>query len=107
MAKMARAKIFSKLDCSKEFWQLQLDEENSRLCTFITPEGRYRYQRLPFGISSAPEIYYGTIHDTFESMKNVETSIDNIMMRGTDTKSHLQMVKKVLDICKRNNVTLN
>ena len=35
MAKMAGAKIFSKFNCSKGFKQLQLDEENSRLCIFI------------------------------------------------------------------------
>ena len=41
----------------------------------------------------------------FEGMKNVETSIDDIVIWGTDTKSHLQTVTKVLDICIRNNVT--
>ena len=43
MVRMARVKIFSKLDCSKGFRKLWLDEESSRLCNFITPEGRYRY----------------------------------------------------------------
>ena len=37
----------------------------------------------------------------------METSMDNIVIWGTNTKSHLQMVKKVLDICKCNNITLN
>ena len=41
-----------------------------------------------------------------EGMKNVETSLDDIVIWGTDTKSHLQTVKKVLDIYKCNNVTL-
>ena len=35
--KMLGAKIFSKLDCSERFWQLQFEEESSKLCTFITP----------------------------------------------------------------------
>ena len=43
----------------------------------------------------------------FEGMKNVVTSIDDIVIWGTDTKSYLQTGKKVLNICKRNNVTLN
>lgn len=45
------AKYFSTVDCSK------LDEESSKLCTFNTPFGRYKFLRMPYGISSAPEIF--------------------------------------------------
>ena len=93
MPRMVGEKMFSKRDCSKGFWQLQLDEKTSRLCTFITLGGRHRYQRLPFGISSATEIYYIIIRSMFEGIKNVETSMENIMIWGTDTKSQLQTVK--------------
>ena len=34
------AKIFSILDAASGFWQLELDDESSRLCTFNTPIGR-------------------------------------------------------------------
>ena len=42
------ARTFSILDSASGFWQLKLDEESSRLCTFNTPIGRYRFTRLPF-----------------------------------------------------------
>ena len=43
MAQFASAKWFSKLDASSGFWQLKLEEESSKLCTFNSPEGRYRF----------------------------------------------------------------
>lgn len=34
-------------------WQIKRDNESSKLYTFNTPMGRYRFLRLSFGISSA------------------------------------------------------
>ena len=41
------ATLFSTLDAEKAFYQIQLDEESSKLLTFNTPFGRYRYLRMP------------------------------------------------------------
>ena len=49
--RVSGAKIFTSLDACSGYWQLQVDDESSRLLTFNTPWGRYRFTRLPFGIS--------------------------------------------------------
>lgn len=45
--------IFSKLDASSGFYQIPLHPSS---CEFITPIVRYCFRRMPFGITSAPEI---------------------------------------------------
>ena len=50
-------KIASLLDLRDGYWQIQLDEESSLLCTFNTPFSRYRFTRMPFGIKSASEVF--------------------------------------------------
>ncbi|UYV80656.1 hypothetical protein LAZ67_19001269, partial [Cordylochernes scorpioides] len=55
LAQMSGVKLFSRLDANSGFWQIPLSEESSSLTTFLTPFGRYRFKRLPFGISTAPE----------------------------------------------------
>ena len=48
-----------------------------------------------------------TIWLIFEGMQNLKTSMDNIVIWGSYTKSHQVTVKKIFDIYKSNNVTLN
>ena len=47
----ASAACFAKLDATHGYFQIPLDEEASKLTTFILPSGRYRYLRAPMGLS--------------------------------------------------------
>lgn len=85
-AKLAGAKIFSSLDASSGFWNVSLDNESSKLCTFITPFGRYRFLRLPFGISSAPEYFHFIMNKIFQGIDNVIIYIDDILIFGKTKK---------------------
>jgi len=80
LSEMAGAKWFTKLDASHGFWQLQIDSTSADLCTFNTPFGRYSYQRLPFGISSAPEIFHCAMENVFEGLEGVRVYIDDVII---------------------------
>ena len=71
LGQLAGAKIFSKLDANAGFWQIPLSEESSLLTTFITPFGRYCYNRLCFGISSAPEHFQKRMSRILEGLEGV------------------------------------
>ena len=63
-ASLSKAKVFSVLDAKSGFWQVLLDEASSRLTTFNTPFGQYRWLCMPFGISSAPKEFQKRMNDT-------------------------------------------
>lgn len=71
LSQLAGSKFFSKLDANSGFWQLQLHPESRSLTTFITPFGRYCFNRVPFGISSAPEVYVKRMSQILEGYKGV------------------------------------
>jgi len=83
--RLSRAKSFISLDACRGYWQLPVDDESSKLLTFNTPWGRYRFTRLPFGISQAPEIYQREMHRLFEGVP-VEIIVDDFLIHGKDQK---------------------
>ena len=107
MAQFADAKVFSKLDAYSGFWQIKLDEESSKLCTFITPYARYRFLRLPFGINMAPEAFHRKVHCVFESIDGVDTMMDDIIVWGSTKEEHDNRLRQVLEKARSVNLKMN
>jgi hypothetical protein len=97
VTRMPNAKIFSIIDACSEFWQIQLYDASSCLCTFNTPFGRYRLKRLPFGISSASEVFQKQMSQMFEDLDGVECVVDDILVWGNNEVEHNRRLKQVLE----------
>lgn len=99
--------VFSTLDARTGFMQIQLDDESSHLCTFATPFGRYRFKRLPYGITSAPEVFHRTVAEHLKDLEGVALYIDDILIHGKDQSEHDARLRAVLQRCRDINLKLN
>ena len=108
-----RTKIFSTFDVKNGFWHVELDEESSKLTCFNTPFERYRWLRLPFGLSSAPEEFQRRQHQVLEGLPGVLTIHDDILLYGEGetyeeaSKDHDAKLHKLMERCRDRNVKLN
>ena len=112
-SRLTNAKVFSVLDAKSGFWQVKLTENSSYLTTFNTPFGRFRWLTMPFGISSAPEIWQRKMYEAIEGLQGVEVIADDFLVCGFgDTvdeavKNHDQNLTAFLQRCRELNLTLN
>lgn len=95
-ANLDGAVVFSVLDASQAFYQIRVSEKSSKLLAFNTPFGRYMYRRLPFGISSAPEVWERTACEIFEGIKGVEIIRDEVLVKGKTLEEHNEVLQKTL-----------
>ena len=107
LGQMGDAKVFSKLDANNGFHQIKLTSESQLLTTFITPYGRYCYQRLPFGINSAPEHYQKQIQKVVGDLQGVACLMDDIVVFGKDENEHNQRLNLCMKRLADAGVTLN
>lgn len=79
---LSKARVFTTVDAKHGFWQLELDEESSKLTTFWTPFGRKRFKRMPFGIKPAMEIYQRKQNQIVQGLDGVFAMADDILIVG-------------------------
>ena len=71
LAQLSGATLFSKLDANSGFWQIPLAPESRPLTAFVTPFGRYCFNKLPFSVSSAPELFQRRMNQILEGLEGV------------------------------------
>uniref|UniRef100_A0A3P8TBN5 ribonuclease H n=1 Tax=Amphiprion percula TaxID=161767 RepID=A0A3P8TBN5_AMPPE len=107
LAMMKDAKVFTKLDARSGFWQIPLTPESRSLTTFITPFGRYQFNRLPFGIASAPEHFQRRMSQMLEDFDGVVCHADDVLVYGRDRQEYDQRLHRVLQKFQKEGLTLN
>ncbi|UYV68293.1 K02A2.6-like, partial [Cordylochernes scorpioides] len=107
LGQLGEARFFSKLDANSGFHQIPLSPDCQHLTTFITPFGRYKYCRMPFGISLAPEHFQRIMSIILQGMDGVMCYLDDILIFASDSKTHDRILRLVLRKLKEAKVTLN
>eukprot|EP00794_Sanderia_malayensis_P013315 gene13315-14688_t len=88
LGKIGDSKFFSKVDAGSGFWQRKLTPEAKLLTTFITPFGRYCFNRVPFGVKTAPEHFEMKMQIVLEGVDGIVSLIDDILIHGKTQEEH-------------------
>ena len=107
LAQVSEARVFSKLDANSGFWQIPLAPESAPLTTFITPFGRYHFNRLPFGITSAPEHFQRRMQRVLQGLEGVLCLMDDVLVYGGSPEEHDRRLEMVLARIRESGLTLN
>lgn len=106
-ARLAGAEWFSKLDLTEAFHHLPLDEESSKLTTFMTSKGLRRYTRLTMGVICATGEFQRFMDVKLAGIKGARAFVDDILIHGKDKLEHDQNLEKTLQVIRENGMEVN
>ena len=86
---------------------MPLSPESRLLTTFLTPTGRFCFNKLPFGISSASEHFQRKMSDLLADIPGVIVYIDDILIFGETQEIHDKKLEEVLSRIQKEGLTLN
>ena len=109
LPKLNGAKYFSILDARSGYWNIKLNEPSSLLTTFNTPFGRYKYNRLPFGIKLSQDVFQRKVDETFGEIRGCFGIADDLIVAGwrDDGADHDENLKAVLERARSTGVRFN
>jgi hypothetical protein len=98
LARIANAKIFTKLDIRQAFHRIRIDAASEELTTFRTRYGTYKYQVLPFGLTNGPATYQRYMNKVlFNYLDDFCTVyLDDILIYSNNVLEHKHYIKLVL-----------
>lgn len=107
LAAIGKGTIFSKIDANSGFWQIPLSTISSKLTTFLSHKGRFRYLRLPQGLNSSPEIFQAEMNRILAGIDGVIIHMDDVLVVGEDKAQHDDRLQQVLSRVLEAGMTLN
>ena len=97
----------SKLDLSKGFYQIGIDEEAKDRTAFITPFGKFRFNRMPFGLRNAPAIFQRCMEVVLRGCYEWSAPyIDDIIVFSKNGVEHVNHLREVLGVLGSNGLTI-
>ena len=84
-----------------------MDDESSKLLTFATPFGRFRYKRLPYGIHSASEIFQFEIANLLSGIDGTANSQVDIIIWASSKEDRDRRLGQVMCNIRKTGLKLN
>ncbi|XP_041774194.1 uncharacterized protein K02A2.6-like [Anopheles merus] len=87
-AQLNGSTVFSIVDLSDAYLQLEVDDDSKKLLTINTHRGLFRFNRLAPGVKSAPGVFQRVVDGMIADIPGVRSFIDDVIVFGKDISSH-------------------
>ncbi|CAF1042195.1 unnamed protein product, partial [Didymodactylos carnosus] len=107
--KLSDSNYFSTLDLKAGYWQISVAEGDKKKTAFVTTNGLYEFNVLPFGLSNAPSTFQRVINSVLGTLRwdIALVYLDDIIVYSPTFEKHVKHMDMVLTALEKANVKLN
>ena len=105
---LGSAKYFSVCDLATGFHHIRIDPKDSHKTAFSTPHGNYEFDRMPFGIKTAPATVQGLMDLTLTGLIGTELVVylDGIVVYANILEEHEMKFNNLAERLRKANLHL-
>lgn len=103
------AEFFSSLDLRSGYWQVPMAEPDRPKTAFVTPDGLYEFNVMPFGLCNAPATFERMMDSVLRGLKwhICLCYLDDIVVFSANFETHLSRLEQVLQCLTAAGLQLN
>lgn len=108
MNRLSESKFYSALDLASGYYQIELTEEAKPKTAFVTPDGQWEFNRMPFGLANAPAFFQRTVNKALGSLRfhTAVAYMDDILVPSKTVDEGLTKLEAILKNFRAANLTL-
>ena len=101
--------MLSFLDAFFGYHQIPMYPLDAEKTTFITPNGLYYYDVMPFGLKNVGATYQRLVTKVFRSLldSTIEAYIDDMLVKSKERFNHTKHLQEAFDLLRRYDMKLN
>ena len=102
-------KLLSFVDAFYGYNQIRMDGADQEKTSFVTSQGLFCYEVMPFGLKNAGVTYQRLVNNMFRPQIgwNVEVYVDDMLVKSLDEEEHLEDLQETFDTLRRFSMKLN
>ena len=102
-------KLLSFMNAFSGYNQIKMDEADQEKTSFVTSQGLFCYEVMPFGLKNVGATYQRLVNHMFRPQigRNVEVYVDDMLVKSLDEGKHLDDLQETFNTLRRYNMKLN
>ena len=104
MSKMCTARYFTKLDLTKGYWQIGIENDSRAYTAFQAAGELFQFKRMAFGLKNAPMTFNRMMNRLLGQREDVVFFFDDVTIFHEQWDNHLAALKIVFEIFLLNNL---
>jgi len=104
--RVGKVKYLTKLDMTRRYWQVVLDDSSVSISAFITPFGHFQWRYMPFWLRNAPATFSRLVTKLLMGLDVFCAAyLDDIIIFSDTWEEHLSHLRVVLSRVRAANLT--
>lgn len=109
VARLSGQAWFITLDLMSGYYQVPISEDSRHLTAFVTPDGHYEYNRMPFGLANAPAVFQRMMNHVLGQARFNKATVylDDLLIFGETPFECITRLEEVLILLEKAQLKLN